>query len=442
MDWQKRRDPDEAAWHLSQMNLQSNESEVVGGPYPERPGEPNCVYYLRTGQCGYGLSCRFNHPPDRNQGSSRGGQEFPERPGQEDCGYYLKTGQCKFGPTCRYNHPKDRAGSQGKVQLSPFGLPLRPEEKECAYYLRTGTCKYGVTCKYHHPVLPNFPDPANLGFPSLGMLASDSQTGQTQSFPQLPHSGAPAGVPQMPWNPRAFPLPGGFPQMRLMGPSPPLLPLGQGVFNPYSTQIPRPMEGLQQPTLPFLFNPQQGGQSDQSIQPLAPPEGFPQFMQGGGFGQHAERKDVHYPERPGQPECQYYMKTGECKFGASCRFHHPKDRSAPSPTCVLSPMGLPLRPGAPACAFYTRYGICKFGHTCKFDHPVNDHLSYSPSASSLSDMPVAPYPVTLSRTRAAPLTLEARQPRVDEESATIGGPADEAGGSGGAAEDESDPPLN
>lgn len=49
------------------MNLQSNESEVIGGPYPERPGEPNCVYYIRTGQCGYGLSCRFNHPPDRNQ---------------------------------------------------------------------------------------------------------------------------------------------------------------------------------------------------------------------------------------------------------------------------------------------------------------------------------------------------------------------------------------
>lgn len=64
------------------------------------------------------------------------------------------------------------------------------------------------------------------------------------------------------------------------------------------------MEGLQQPTLPFLFNPQQGGQSDQSIQPLAPPEGFPQFMHGGGFGQQADRKDVQYPERPGQPECQ------------------------------------------------------------------------------------------------------------------------------------------
>lgn len=27
---------------------------------------------------------------------------------------------------------------------------------------------------------------------------------------------------------------------------------------------------------------------------------------------------------------QYYMKTGVCKFGENCRFHHPIDRSAPT----------------------------------------------------------------------------------------------------------------
>lgn len=56
------------------------------------------------------------------------------------------------------------------------------------------------------------------------------------------------------------------------------------------------------------------------------------------------QKDPIFPERPGQPECQYYMKTGDCKFGITCRYHHPKDRATPSPTCVLSPIGLPLRP--------------------------------------------------------------------------------------------------
>lgn len=33
--------------------------------YPERPDEADCMYYLRTGSCGYGSRCRFNHPRDR-----------------------------------------------------------------------------------------------------------------------------------------------------------------------------------------------------------------------------------------------------------------------------------------------------------------------------------------------------------------------------------------
>ena len=36
-----------------------------GEAYPERSNEPDCIYYLRTGVCGYGSRCRFNHPRDR-----------------------------------------------------------------------------------------------------------------------------------------------------------------------------------------------------------------------------------------------------------------------------------------------------------------------------------------------------------------------------------------
>jgi len=46
----------ESMWHLT---LGGGES------YPERPGVPNCVYYMRTGVCGYGGRCRYNHPRDR-----------------------------------------------------------------------------------------------------------------------------------------------------------------------------------------------------------------------------------------------------------------------------------------------------------------------------------------------------------------------------------------
>lgn len=59
--------------------------------------------------------------------------------------------------------------------------------------------------------------------------------------------------------------------------------------------------------------------------------------------QPQQRSVEELPERPGEPECQHYMKTGNCKFRSACRYHHPKNRSQ-KPTCVLSPAGLPLRP--------------------------------------------------------------------------------------------------
>lgn len=36
-----------------------------GESFPERPDEPDCIYFLRTGVCGYGSRCRFNHPRNR-----------------------------------------------------------------------------------------------------------------------------------------------------------------------------------------------------------------------------------------------------------------------------------------------------------------------------------------------------------------------------------------
>ena len=49
---------------LWQMNMRGGES-IESGSYPQRPGEPDCAYYLRTGLCRYGLTCRYNHPPNR-----------------------------------------------------------------------------------------------------------------------------------------------------------------------------------------------------------------------------------------------------------------------------------------------------------------------------------------------------------------------------------------
>ncbi|KAK4835844.1 hypothetical protein QYF36_015219 [Acer negundo] len=377
------------------MNLRTNES-VESGPYPERKGEPDCSYYIRTGLCRFGATCRFNHPPNRKlaiaQARMKG--EFPERIGQPECQYYLKTGTCKFGATCKFNHPRDKAGIAGRVSLNILGYPLRPNEIECAYYLRTGQCKFGGTCKFHHP------PPANMmvslrGSPVYPTVHSPTTPGQ-QSYP--------GGITN--WSRASF-----IPSPRWQAPSsyaPLILP--QGVvsvpgWNTYSGQLASvsSSENLQQ----TVGNSQIYGASRQSDPGSAGSQGTYSTFRSGSVpvGFYALQRENVFPERPGQPECQFYMKTGDCKFGAVCRFHHPRERLIPVPDCVLSPIGLPLRPGEPLCIFYSRYGICKFGPSCKFDHPMGI-FTYNLAASSSADAPVRRFLGSSSGTAALTLSSE------------------------------------
>jgi len=72
-----------------------------GGDHPIRPGEPDCQFFLKTGNCKFGESCKFNHPPEKTHSAF----EHPVREGVADCSFYIKTGQCRFGSSCKYNHP-------------------------------------------------------------------------------------------------------------------------------------------------------------------------------------------------------------------------------------------------------------------------------------------------------------------------------------------------
>lgn len=160
--------------------------------FPQRPGEPDCRDYLRTGRCKYGDSCKYHHPPGVQSG---GGTKkplnpnepvFPIRPNEPSCQYYLKHGTCKFGQSCKFHHPPhvlasgggpsgavlmnmaggkglggqqlyaiDGSGAVGDLQQVVQLLPQRPGEPDCIYFLRNGRCKYGATCKYHHPLTNN-----------------------------------------------------------------------------------------------------------------------------------------------------------------------------------------------------------------------------------------------------------------------------------------------
>lgn len=82
------------------------------------------------------------------------------------CSYYMKTGLCKFGATCKWVHPSDRLAvdrtrvresaevqaskrSQQKVQTWMF--PHRPNAGPCAHFLRTKECSFGPKCVFDHP---------------------------------------------------------------------------------------------------------------------------------------------------------------------------------------------------------------------------------------------------------------------------------------------------
>ncbi|KAG4203271.1 hypothetical protein ERO13_A05G391200v2 [Gossypium hirsutum] len=360
-----------------QINLRSSET-MESGPYPERPGEPDCSYYIRTGLCRFGAICCFNHPPNRKLAitTARMKGEFPERVGQPECQYYLKTGTCKFGATCKFHHPRDKAGIAGRVSLNFLGYPLRPNETECAYYLRTGQCKFGSTCKFHHP------QPTNMmvslrGSPIYPTVPSPTTSGQQSFLGGLTN-----------WSRASF-----IPSPRWQGPSsyaPLILPQGMvsvPSWNAYSGQLASvsSSENLQQTN----GNNQIYGTSRPNESASAGSQAlFSQFRSGSApVGFYALQRENVFPERPGEPECQFYMKTGDCKFGAVCRFHHPRERVLPAPDCILSPIGLPLRPGEPLCIFYSRYGICKFGPSCKFNHPMGV-FTFNYSASSPFEAPV------------------------------------------------------
>ncbi|KAK9285581.1 hypothetical protein L1049_024776 [Liquidambar formosana] len=353
---------EEALWRLQ---IQSNDNQEGGvgqsSHYPDRPGEPDCLYYLRTGLCGYGNNCRFNHPVYAAQGVQYRG-ELPERVGQPDCGYFLKTGTCKYGSACKYHHPRDRHGA-GPVSFNSLGLPMRQEEKSCPYYMRTGLCKFGSACKFHHPQ----PSSPGTVLPVNGLAAFGSTASSIVPSSSLPYVG---GLPAWPL-PRAPYLSG----QRIQGPQaymPVVLSPSQSVvhaqgWNTYLGNM-SPVSSTGILGSNFAYNSRNQGDSASSGQVHLLSTSIP-----------------HFPERPDQPECRYFMNTGTCKYGSDCKYHHPKERIAQLATNTVGPLGLPLRPGHAVCSYYSSYGLCKYGPTCKFDHPIAGYsYNYGMSLRPLS----------------------------------------------------------
>ncbi|KAK1377246.1 Zinc finger, CCCH-type [Heracleum sosnowskyi] len=310
-----------------------NDGNNGNHPYPLRPDAEDCSFYMRTGTCKYGSNCRFNHPLKRKNQASRDmfkqREEHFDGPGPTECKYQSTPGGCKYGKACRYNHSRPKPSVAPIAEFNFLGLPMRVGEKECPYYMKTSSCKYGSNCRFNHP------DPTVVG-------GGDS---------------APQGTIKdtIPGWSSARTLNENAPYMPVMYPPSPTAP-PNGKWNEYQAPV-YPTSERNLPTPPAF-----------ALRPMNIPASDANFY---AYPRQQQIVD-EFPERPGQPECSFYLKTGDCKYRATCKFHHPKTRKT---TFTLSDRGLPLRPDQSICSHFSRYGICKYGPACKYDHSESNSTS-------------------------------------------------------------------
>jgi len=155
--------------------------------------------------------------------------------------------------------------------------PIRPGEQDCRDYLRTGRCKYGESCKYNHPLNVESGGgvkPTNPGEPLFPIRPMEPAC---QYF--LKHGTCKFGQACKFNHPSGSPLAGDV-----------CMPAGQLVF---VTSNNNGITGTSSSSL------MQAASSNSSVQVL--------------------------PQRPTEPNCIYFLRNGKCKYGATCKFHHPLD---------------------------------------------------------------------------------------------------------------------
>nr|GMD54734.1 zinc finger CCCH domain-containing protein 43-like isoform X1 [Ipomoea batatas]GME19312.1 zinc finger CCCH domain-containing protein 43-like isoform X1 [Ipomoea batatas] len=351
-------------------NIALNSGQSSTSELPRRPNAPDCAFYLRNGACKFGLNCRFNHPmrmPGQVVDDNYRDGSLENSP-QIVCKFYLEAGECKYGESCRYIHSE----GESKLQFNFLGLPIRLGEKECPFYMSNGICGYGAHCVFHHP------NPTPMGGLNASSTLNDESVGQSHcSFgnldagESLPFSGT-SQLDLTSWPPDALHMSS---DKTLSFPS-----FSSSHISSYSER-----KNYLGPS--YLY--QRYGLSQSTQVSNASVKSMESF-------EHTKAmQSEEFPERPGQPECEYFMKTGECKFKSLCRFHHPKGW-AWKPDCLHNDKGLPLRPvsnasvksiesfehtkamqseefperpGQPECKYFMKAGDCKFKSLCRFHHP-------------------------------------------------------------------------
>ncbi|CAD6237850.1 unnamed protein product [Miscanthus lutarioriparius] len=349
--------------------------------YPQRPGQKDCAFYMSTGTCKYGETCKFDHPQWVPEGGVPNWKEvpnvedsYPERPGEPDCPYLLSS-RCKFKSKCKFNHPKKMVnalatGTDNESLIADSAiLPVRPSEPVCSFYVKTGKCKFGAICKFDHPKPKDIKTAPLIAKETIYTATTDAAAHIGAADDSVPAKTHAPTAPAEAHNAKGLPIRPGEVDCSFY------MKTGSCKYGSICrfNHPDRPvvdiafMAPLVQGTLP----------SPAPIVPAVVLNPAANFLQ--SFDFHATHVPVEpvpmiYPQRPGEIVCDFYMKTGSCKYSQKCKFHHPIDRSAPHSKENGDPqqpvtLGLPRREDAEACAFYMRSGTCRFGVHCKFDHP-------------------------------------------------------------------------
>eukprot|EP00270_Netrium_digitus_P016398 TRINITY_DN587_c0_g1_i1.p1 TRINITY_DN587_c0_g1~~TRINITY_DN587_c0_g1_i1.p1 ORF type:complete len:545 (-),score=94.65 TRINITY_DN587_c0_g1_i1:191-1780(-) len=297
---------------LSSSNLSSAGTYAGGGPggYMSSIGAASLRSYMDIhppSSSGYGIP-----PPGKRsleqsdlagQGKRHKGESaaiaagLPQRPGVKECAFFMRTGSCSYGAECRFNHPVwvDVGGIPDWKEEDVI-YPERPGEEECLFYMRYGTCKFGPSCRYHHP---RDHTPTESG---KTWIAGAGREGEHHNNAQGEGAAAAAAA-----------------------------------------------KG-----------------DDAAAKAAKTPE--------------VSMNSKGYPLRPDCDSCTFYVKTGSCKFGDTCKFNHPEkienpgEGTAPAPAkadsmSIFQDFPFPERPGQKECAFYMKTGDCKYGNTCRWHHP-------------------------------------------------------------------------
>lgn len=169
--------------------------------------------------------------------------------------------------------------------------PLRPGEPDCRDFLRTGRCKYGESCKYNHPTnveVGGGVRPTNPGEPLFPVRPNEPPCQYflkhgTCKFGQSCKFNHPSGMSA------------GF----------------QGVQGVNNTVLPSGLVFLTTNNAPSYTVDSNGGlRHSGSLGEVASLTAAPANVQ-------------ILPQRPNEQNCIYFLRNGRCKYGPTCKFHHP-----------------------------------------------------------------------------------------------------------------------